>query len=93
VINAPTVGQEITFENVTILLNPRNGSTGDSLVVTGPSTQILLTNGQSSCDAASYESDTNTFEVETNLGHPNMTFFAAASIIAPFNLAGYSAVM
>jgi hypothetical protein len=83
----------VTFTNVTLFFKSPDQQT-DDFVATGPSSAIEIKPGTHLCDAAVFDSASNTFAISTCTTNTGSTLLAAASLaLNTLDLALYKVTM
>ena len=83
----------ITFENVTVQFTKGNGTAEDDFNATGPSSYIYLSPENVTCEEAGYNVGNNSYSINSCAQTAKSTLFAAASVIVPVDVGGYSVRM
>jgi hypothetical protein len=93
VINPPGVtgSPAISFQDVIVKFTPPEGSSGAPYQTTVACSHITINAGSGTCGTAVYDADLVGFNITAFAASPSKMLLSSASVVAPFDLAGYKA--
>jgi hypothetical protein len=93
VFGAPEATAFISFENVTVQFAKINGTAAESFTRPGPSSYIYLSPENVTCEAAGYNAGNNSYSITSCGFNAKHTLLAAASVVVPVDVGGYTVQM